>query len=95
MPRLSGMSSKCHQPNALHQMGTDAASGRTRTTSTGFGAPEWMKETLDLLNLEVTVEPDPLHGYGEIPIISFQNQIALGELGQEGLSTSYRKPPVV
>ena len=39
-----------------------------------------MKETLDLLNLEVTVEPDLLHGYGEIPIVWFQEQIALGEL---------------
>ena len=44
------------------------------------GAPELMKETLDLLNLEVKVEPDLLHGYGEIPIVSFQEQIALGEL---------------
>ena len=34
------------------------------------GAPELMKETLDLLNLEVTVELDLLHGYGEIPIVS-------------------------
>ncbi len=39
-----------------------------------------MKETLDLLNLEVTVEPDLLHGYGEIPIVSFEEQIALGGL---------------
>ena len=43
-----------------------------------------MKETLDLLNLEVTVQPDPLHGFGEIPIISFQEQIALGELRSGG-----------
>jgi hypothetical protein len=39
-----------------------------------------MKETLDLLNLEVTVEPDLLHGYGEIPIVNFPEQIALGGL---------------
>ncbi len=39
-----------------------------------------MKETLDLLNLEVTVEPDLLHGFCEIPIVSFQEQIALGGL---------------
>ncbi len=74
------MSSKCHQPSALHQMGETLHRGNGEEPPPASGAPELMKETLDLLNLEVTVEPDLLHGYGEIPIVSFQEKIALGGL---------------
>jgi hypothetical protein len=58
----------------------DAKPGRRRRTSIGFRGARVDEETLDLVNLEVTVEPDLLHDYGEIPVVGFQEQIALGEL---------------
>jgi len=46
-----------------------------------------MKETLDLLNLEVTVEPDLLHGYGEIPSSGSRSRSRLVNFGQGSLGT--------
>ena len=84
-------SAKCTPPNG----GAGRYIGENEKNLHRLQGAELMKETLDLLNLEITVEPDPLHGYGEIPIIGFQEQIALGELRSGGPRRHYENLAVV
>ena len=48
-----------------------------------------------MLNLEVTVEPDLLHGYREIPVVSFQEQIGLGGLRSGVPRDPYQNHPLL